>query len=93
MKYLSFFLVDNEGPKVVYCPPNQEIKATGWVTTVKWKQPKFKDNSNEPLIIRCSHNGSADFYWGTWNVHCTAYDKNPSNKPAICKFTLNVKRE
>lgn len=82
---------DNEGPKVVYCPPNQEIKATGWVTTVKWKQPKFKDNSNEPLIIRCSHNGSADFYWGTWNVHCTAYDKNPSNKPAICKFTLNVK--
>lgn len=92
MTYFAF-LLDNEGPEVVYCPPDMDIIATRMTTIVKWKQPEFKDNSNEPLIVRCSHKSGSKFYWGTWNVQCSAYDSNPNNDPALCKFTISVKRK
>lgn len=87
------FHADNEGPEVVYCPPDMELVATRMTTIVKWKQPQFKDNSNEPLNIRCSHKSGSLFYWGTWNVQCSAHDSNINNDPALCKFTITVKRE
>lgn len=62
-------------------------------TIVTWNEPRFKDNSNSPLLITCSHQSGATFYWGTWNVFCTAYDDNPDNDPAVCKFTITVKRK
>ena len=58
-----------------------------------WQSPQFKDNSNSPLIVTCSHQSNTEFYWGTWNVHCTAYDNNPNNKPALCEFKLRLKRK
>ena len=88
---LSF--ADNSGPTVVYCPPDQNITATRMKTTVTWQSPQFKDNSNSPLVVRCSQKSGTEFYWGTWNVHCTAYDNNPNNKPALCQFTLTLKRK
>ncbi|XP_067016111.1 uncharacterized protein [Acropora muricata] len=84
-------LEDNSGPIVVYCPPDQNITATSMKTTVTWQSPQFKDNSNSPLVVRCSQESGTEFYWGTWNVHCTAYDNNPNNKPALCHFKLRVK--
>ncbi|KAJ7360012.1 hypothetical protein OS493_019099, partial [Desmophyllum pertusum] len=60
-------------------------------TLVTWNDPQFKDNSNNPLEIRCSHQSGTQFYWGTWNVHCTAFDNNPDNNPAVCQFTLRIK--
>ena len=87
------FHVDNEGPEVVYCPPDMELIATRMTTIANWKQPQFKDNSDEPLNIRCSHKSGSKFYWGTWNVQCLAYDNNQNNDPAVCKFTINVKRK
>jgi len=84
-------LEDNEGPQVVYCPPDQEITATQMTTIVTWNEPQFKDNSDSPLVITCSHQSGTEFYWGTWNVHCTAYDDNPDNDPAVCQFTITVK--
>ena len=62
-------------------------------TKVTWPEPQFRDNSNSPLTISCSHNSGASFFWGEWNVHCRAYDNNPANAPAICEFVLIVKRE
>ena len=88
---LSF--ADNSGPIVVYCPPDQNITATSMKTTVTWQSPQFKDNSNSPLVVRCSQESGTEFYWGTWNVHCTAYDNNPNNKPALCQFKLRLKRK
>ena len=58
-----------------------------------WNDPQFKDNSNNPLTITCSHQSGTKFYWGTWNVHCTAFDNNPNNNPAVCQFTLKVERK
>ncbi|KAJ7360021.1 hypothetical protein OS493_019109 [Desmophyllum pertusum] len=84
-------LEDNLGPMVVYCPPDQSITATQMNTLLTWNDPKFKDNSNTPLVIRCSHQSGTQFYWGTWNVHCTAFDNNPDNNPAVCQFTLRIK--
>ena len=26
-------------------------------------------------------------------MHCTAYDNNPNNKPALCQFILTLKRK
>lgn len=92
MTYFVFH-ADNEGPEVVYCPSDIDLIATTMTTIVKWKQPQFKDNSNEPLTIRCSHKSGSAFYWGTWNVQCSAYDSNTNNDPALCKFTIKVKRE
>ncbi|XP_078343207.1 uncharacterized protein LOC144628957 isoform X2 [Oculina patagonica] len=91
-KECSFKVVleDNLGPMVVYCPPDQDVTATKMRTVVTWKDPQFKDNSNNPLVIRCSHQSGTEFYWGTWNVHCTAFDNNPNNNPAVCQFTLKV---
>ena len=86
-------LADNLGPMVVYCPPDQNITATQMNTLVTWNDPQFKDNSNNPLEIRCSHQSGTQFYWGTWNVHCTAFDNNPDNNPAVCQFTLRIKRK
>ena len=62
-------------------------------TVVTWISPQFKDNSNSPLDIICSHQSGAHFYWGTWNVHCTAFDNNPNNNPAVCQFTIRLKRK
>ena len=62
-------------------------------TVVTWISPQFKDNSNSPLAITCSHKSGAQFYWGTWNLHCTAFDKNPNNNPAVCQFTIRLKRK
>lgn len=87
------FVADNLGPQVVYCPPDQNITATKMRTVVTWNTPRFKDNSNSPLVMTCSHQSGTEFYWGTWNVHCTAYDNNPNNKPAVCQFRLTVKRK
>ncbi|CAH3141747.1 unnamed protein product [Porites lobata] len=84
-------LQDNSGPEVVYCPPDQNITATQMRTVVTWISPQFKDNSNSPLFITCSHKSGAQFYWGTWNVHCTAFDNNPNNNPAVCQFTIRLK--
>lgn len=89
--YIS--ITDNLGPQVVYCPADQDITATKMTTIVTWKDPQFKDNSNSPLLITCSHQSGTAFYWGTWNVFCTAYDDNPDNDPAVCKFTITVKRK
>ncbi|XP_067018332.1 uncharacterized protein [Acropora muricata] len=92
-KECSFRIVleDNLGPQVVYCPPDQKITAINMRTVVTWKAPEFKDNSKIPLLTRCSHDSGTEFYWGTWNVHCTAHDNNPYNQPAVCQFTLSVK--
>ena len=87
-----FLISDNIGPVVVYCPPDQDITATTIEKVVTWNEPQFKDNSNNPLVIRCSHESGTEFYWGTYNVQCTAFDNNPSNNPAVCQFTLTVKR-
>ena len=62
-------------------------------TAVTWISPQFKDNSNSPLVVRCSHQRGAQFYWGTWNVHCTAFDNNQNNNPAVCQFTITLKRK
>ncbi|XP_068689881.1 uncharacterized protein [Montipora foliosa] len=85
------FLEDSSGPIVVYCPSDQNITVTSMRTTVTWQSPQFKDNSDTPLIVTCSHQSGTEFYWGTWNVHCTAYDNNPNNKPALCEFKLRLK--
>lgn len=90
---MNYLFADNEGPEVVYCPPDQDITATDITAVVNWKQPQFKDNSNESLIVSCSHMSGSKFYWGTWNVQCSAYDGNPNNDPALCKFTIKVKRK
>ena len=90
---LYIFIADNLGPQVAYCPADQDITATKMTTIVTWNEPRFKDNSNSPLLITCSHQSGTAFYWGTWNVFCTAYDDNPENDPAVCKFTLTVKRK
>ena len=84
---------DNSGPKVVYCPPDQNITATRMKTTVTWQSPQFKDNSKSPLTVTCSQESGTEFYWGTWNVHCKASDNNPNNKPALCQFKLRLKRK
>lgn len=91
--FFFFFVADNLGPQVVYCPPDQNITATKMRTVVTWKEPEFKDNSKSPLVIACNLQSGTEFYWGTWNVHCTAYDNNPDNEPAVCHFTLTVKRK
>ena len=87
------FLPDNEGPFVIYCPPDQHITATQMRTVVTWNEPQFDDNSNSPLVINCNRESGDEFYWGTWNVQCTAYDNNPNNDPAVCQFKLIVKRK
>ncbi|XP_022794659.1 sushi, von Willebrand factor type A, EGF and pentraxin domain-containing protein 1-like [Stylophora pistillata] len=84
-------ITDEVGPVVTYCPPDQNITATQMKVLVTWTNPQFKDNSNDPLTIHCSHQSGTEFYWGTWNVHCVAYDKNPNNQPAVCQFTLIIK--
>jgi len=84
-------LEDNLGPEVDYCPPDQNITVSTMKTKMSWNSPKFKDNSNSPLNIECSHQSDTYFYWGTWNVYCTAFDNNPSNNPAVCQFTLRLK--
>ena len=88
-----YFITDNLGPEVVYCPPDQNVSVTKMKSVIRWKSPQFKDNSNSPLVESCSHQSGTKFYWGTWNVLCTAYDKNPNNKPAVCRFTLRLKRK
>ena len=90
-KFILF--VDNSGPEVVYCPPDQNITAIQRRTVVTWISPQFKDNSNSPLVIECSRENGDQFYWGTWNVMCTAYDYNPNNNPAVCRFTIRLKRK
>ncbi|XP_015761109.1 PREDICTED: sushi, von Willebrand factor type A, EGF and pentraxin domain-containing protein 1-like isoform X1 [Acropora digitifera] len=82
---------DNSGPVVVYCPPDKNIIATSRKTKVTWQSPRFKDNSNSPLEVTCSHQSGTEFYWGTWNVQCRASDNNPNNKPALCQFRLKLK--
>ncbi|KAJ7360015.1 hypothetical protein OS493_019103 [Desmophyllum pertusum] len=64
-------LEDNLGPMVVYCPPDQNITATQMNTLVTWNDPQFKDNSNNPLEIRCSHQSGTQFLLG--NLECTLY--------------------
>ena len=91
--YILLAFADNSGPLVVYCPSDQNITVTRMKTTVTWQSPQFKDNSNSPLVVTCSHQSGTEFYWGTWNVHCTAYDNNPNNKPALCQFVLRLKRK
>ena len=88
-----FILTDNLGPVVVYCPPDQHITATAWDTFVSWNEPQFRDNNDDNLTITCSHHSGAQFHWGTWNVYCIAYDNNPDNNPAVCQFTLTLKRK
>ena len=88
-----FSPTDNTGPEVVYCPPDQDITVSQMKTVVTWQSPEFKDNSNGPLNIECSHESGTAFFWGTWNVQCRAYDNNPSNDPALCQFTLRLKCE
>ena len=75
---------------VVYCPADQNITTTQMKTIVTWKSPQFKDNSNGALDVKCNHHSGTAFYWGTWNVHCRAYDNNPNNNPADCQFTIRV---
>lgn len=94
LKYMKlFFFTDNLGPEVVYCPPDQNIIATQMKTVVTWKPPQFNDNSNGNLTIICNHENGTEFYWGTWIVHCTAFDNNPNNKPADCQFKIRLKRK
>lgn len=90
---ICLFMTDELSPEVVYCPADQSITTTSLKTEVTWKEPQFKDNSNDPLTIKCSHQSGTEFYWGTWNVHCTAQDNNPNNEPALCQFTLTIKRK
>ena len=69
------------------------MTATKMRTVVTWNEPQFEDNSNSPLVINCNRQSGDVFYWGTWNIHCTAYDNNPNNDPAVCEFKLIVKRK
>lgn len=93
LNYICLLVTDELSPEVVYCPADQSITATATKTMVTWDEPQFRDNSNDPLTIKCSHRSGTEFYWGTWNVHCTAQDNNPNNEPALCQFTLTIKRK
>ena len=94
LSFFFFFLFpDNEGPVVTYCPPDQDITATTRKSVITWPNPQFRDNSNGPLKVKCSHQSGTAFYWGTWKVHCTAHDSNPNNDPALCQFVLRLKRK
>ncbi|PFX23088.1 Fibropellin-1 [Stylophora pistillata] len=92
-KQCSFkvIVVDELSPEVVYCPKDQIIITKEIKEVVIWNEPQFKDNSNHPPTIKCNHQSGTEFYWGTWNVSCTARDNNPNNKPALCQFNITVK--
>ena len=86
-------MTDELSPEVVYCPKDQIIITKEIKEVVIWNEPQFKDNSNHPPTIKCNHQSGTEFYWGTWNVSCTARDNNPNNKPALCQFNITVKRK
>ena len=88
-----FNSLDNSGPVVVFCPPSQNITSEKRKISVTWPEPQFKDNSNSPLQITCSRKSGTVFYWGSYTVHCMAYDNNPNNKPGVCKFELTIRRK
>lgn len=83
--------LDNSGPAVVFCPPSRIITSEKRQIGVTWPEPLFEDNSNDPLQITCSRKSGTVFYWGSYTIHCRAYDNNPDNKPAVCKFNLTIK--
>ena len=88
-----FFSPDNEGPVVTYCPPDQTVTVSTRKSIITWPKPQFRDNSNGPLKVKCSHQSGTAFYWGTWKVQCTAHDSNPNNDPALCQFAVTLKRK
>lgn len=85
--------LDKSGPVVVFCPPSRNITSENRQEVVTWPEPQFKDNSNGPLQITCNRKSGAVFYWGSYTIHCMAYDNNPENEPAVCKFDLTIRRK
>ncbi|PFX23098.1 sushi, von Willebrand factor type A, EGF and pentraxin domain-containing protein 1-like isoform X2 [Stylophora pistillata] len=82
---------DNSGPVVVFCPSSRNITSDNRQKVVTWPDPQFKDNSNGPLHITCNRKSGTVFYWGSYTIHCMAYDNNPENEPAVCKFDLTIR--
>lgn len=87
----KLLLEDNESPVVTYCPPDQTLTVPTRKSIITWSNPQFRDNSNGPLKVKCSHQSGTAFYWGTWKVQCTAHDSNPNNDPALCQFVVTLK--
>ena len=88
-----FYLSDDMGPQVLFCPTSFTIRATKQTAIVNWDVPIFKDNSLGNLEPECNRQSGESFYWGDWNIYCRAYDNNPNNEPAVCHFVVTVKRK
>ncbi|XP_070554221.1 sushi, von Willebrand factor type A, EGF and pentraxin domain-containing protein 1-like [Ptychodera flava] len=83
-------VIDDEPPRVIFCPFDIEITSSSRRTRVTWEEPVFFDNSGGVTVHGNRQSGSR-FYWGPpAHVSFKAWDQ--SNNIAYCNFTVTIKQ-
>ncbi len=86
-----FVFLDEEPPRVLYCPPDIHRQSYRPSELVTWEQPIFIDNSGLVREVVGSHTNGTEFTTDNTG-HIISYRAvDAAGNTAFCNFTVAVK--